>query len=68
MNDTLLRLTLVLAYGPFFVMLGIFIFAFLLKLTGKPDLLNWLTRKTEAQQPLAKAKSPAKRDSPQQEH
>jgi len=68
MNDTLLRLTLVLAYGPFFVMLGIFICAFLLKLAGKPDLLNWLTRKTDAQQPIAKAKSPAGMESSRKEH
>lgn len=68
MNDTLLRLTLVLAYGPFFVMLGMFIAALLLKLTGKPDLLNWLTRKTEAQQPLTRAKFPAGTESPRKEH
>jgi hypothetical protein len=68
MNDALLRLTLVLAYGPFFVMLGMFIFALLLKLTGKPDLLNWLTRKTEAQQPISKGKSPAGIESPRKGH
>jgi|GEM_PF-4369514 len=57
MNDALLRLTLVLAYGPFFLMLGIFIFALLLKWAGKPDLLIWLIAKTGPQQPLPRVKS-----------
>jgi|WetSurMetagenome_2_1015567.scaffolds.fasta_scaffold183438_3 hypothetical protein len=57
MDDALLRLTLVLSYGPFCLMLGIFLLAGLLKLGGRPDLLTWLVAKTSAQQPGPKPNS-----------
>jgi hypothetical protein len=68
MSDALLRLTLILVYGPFFLTLGIFVFALLLKWAGKPDLLAWLIAKTSAQQPKPKQPGSAETVGPRGEH
>jgi len=54
MTVDLLKLVLLLAYGPFLVMLLIFGLGLLMKWSGRPDLLEWLVSKTEAQKPLAR--------------
>jgi len=52
MDESLLRLVLLLAYGPLFLILAAFCVGLLLKWRGDPSFLEWLIRKTDAQQPL----------------
>jgi hypothetical protein len=57
MSENLLRLVLLLAYGPFFAMSAVFLIALLLSLTGNRALLQWLVGSTEAQQPIVRNKT-----------
>ena len=58
-EDRLLNLTLLLAYGPFGLMLLIFILARVMKWFGRPDFLRWLIKRTDAQQPLPRKADPS---------
>jgi hypothetical protein len=57
MDESLLRLVLFLAYGPFCLMLVVFGAGLVMKWAGKPDFLAWLIRGTSAQQPLPRKTS-----------
>lgn len=52
MNERLLWVSLLLAYGPFLLMLALYLAALALKLAGKPELLSVLVAKTGPQQPV----------------
>ncbi len=52
MDENLLQFVLLLAYGPFLVMLLAFAAGLAFKWAGEPHLLQWLIHKTDAQQPL----------------
>lgn len=52
MDERFLWVSLLLAYGPFVLMLGLYAAALALKLAGKPELLSLLVAKTGPQQPV----------------
>ena len=47
MNDWMTALTLTLAYGPFALMLLLYLAGWLLRGAGKPGLVEMLTRRTQ---------------------
>ena len=52
MGERLLLVSLLLAYGPFVLMLCLYAAAVVLKLVGCPDLLAVLVERTKAQEPV----------------
>ena len=52
MDENFLRLALLLAYGPFFLMLLFFIIGLVLRWSGDAGFLQWLIHSTNAQQPV----------------
>jgi hypothetical protein len=61
MDEKLLQFAMLLAYGPFFLMLFVFCVGLILKWAGDSSFLNWLIRRTEAQKPLSrKPKQPGR--------
>jgi len=58
MSETLLRVTLFLAYGPFLVMVGLYGLALALRACGKPGLLTFLVEKTKEHAPVVRPGEP----------
>lgn len=54
MDDSMLRIVLLLAYGPFVMMLLVFLIGLVMKWTGDSTFLDWLIQKTGPQQPVKK--------------
>ena len=52
MGDSLLRVALLLAYGPLLLMLFLYAAALVLRLAGRPELLTLLVDRTKAQEPV----------------
>jgi hypothetical protein len=52
MEEGLLRFVLFLAYGPFLLTVVVFGIAYVLKLAGNSEPLDWLGSRTEAQKPV----------------
>jgi hypothetical protein len=55
MDENFLHLALLLAYGPFFLMLLLFIIGLVLRWSGNADFLQWLIHSTAAQQPVKRS-------------
>jgi len=52
MSERMLWVTLLLAYGPFVLMLFIYLAALVLRLAGRPEMLRVLVAKTGPQEPV----------------
>ena len=59
MSDRLLTVSVLLAYGPFLLMLSLYIAAVVLRLMGWPELLRTLIAKTGPQPPIPRNGSDA---------
>jgi len=55
MDEKLLLLAGILSYGPFILMLLLFVIGLLAKLGGDASLLKWLIDNTKAQEPIKRA-------------
>jgi hypothetical protein len=54
MSDTLLKVTMVLAYGPFLLMAALYLAGLLLRAGGRPELLKTLVERTNVPQPVVR--------------
>jgi hypothetical protein len=56
MGQSILKTALALAYGPFLLMVMLYLVGLLLKLSGRPRLLSILVSRTNVPKPIIRAR------------
>jgi len=59
MSHNFLRVAMFLAYGPFLLMLALYVVALVMRCCGRPALLSLLVQRTSEQKPVVRKSDPS---------